>query len=218
MTSMWRLLIGLFWAACGWGGWFTTRIPAPARPAVAPAESRSTPALAPIPTGVKRNYLPASYVLKPRDKEFIKLDAQTIQAQIEGTREPLFEHCHAALPDASNDYCEQIHQATARVIPKFIDSRQRLLRGEIDSSTYQSQWHQHFIERQIALEQFMSYDDQVKFDSTPPGGDVFMDLNVWGMYLPEGFKMGLEDPPSYAQASEAGDAPPEGGPETTEVN
>jgi hypothetical protein len=166
---------------------------------------------------VQPNHLPSGYVLKPGDEALLKLDGAAIRAEVQQTREVVHQNCHAALPYASDDYCEQIHQATARVIPEFIDTRQRLLRGEIDSATYQSLWHQHFLERQIALEQFMSYDDQVKFDSTPPGGDVFMDLTVWGMFLPEGYKLGLEDPPTYAQASETDEAALAAGPATTEV-
>jgi len=151
------------------------------------------------PARAKPNYLPANFVPGKYDQELLRFDDAKFADFVQhGLRDEVFESCHTKLPTANDETCQKVYEATARVSPKFVDTRRRLLRGEIDSATFQALWHQHFLERQIALEQFMTWDDQLSLDGVPPGNDMFLTLSRWGIDQPEGFKLGLEGPQELA--------------------
>jgi hypothetical protein len=55
----------------------------------------------------------------------------------------------------------------------------------------------------------MSWDDQLKLDGVPPGNDMFMTLSRWGMDVPDGFKLGLVEPPELGAVDEPEDPTPQ---------
>jgi len=127
-------------------------------------------------------------------------------------RKPTFEEVREKIPSASDDLCEKIYQVKKRLNAKFIYLRQALLQGEIDAANYQSQFHSFFVEQQIELEQLLGYDDFNEYLGLPPGNDMFMVLTNWGMDLPKGFKLGLEEPPPSVwgapEETSPGNSPP----------
>src|SRR5262249_33960657 len=156
-----------FLAACFLMGWLTSS-PAATKPttekaiAAAPPQPTLPPGLPPVN---KLDYRPPGFVPGQYDKEVLRIDdAKLADFIAHGPRDEVFEDCRKKFVTAADDYCQKIYEATARVSPKFVDTRQRLLRGEIDNTTFQSLWHQHFLEREIALEQFMTWEDQLKLD------------------------------------------------------
>jgi hypothetical protein len=204
--------IVLFLPACLLMGWLTSS-PAATKPppvktlAAEPSQPKLPPGLPPVN---KPDYRPPGFVPGVYDQEVLRIDdAKLADFVAHGLRDEVFQDCRQQFVTASDDYCQKVYEATARVSPKFVDTRQRLLRGEIDSTTFQSLWHQHFLEREIALEQFMSWDDQLKLDGVPPGNDMFMTLSRWGMDVPEGFKLGLEEPPELGAVDEPDDPTPQ---------
>src|SRR5450432_1399220 len=161
-----------------------------------------------ITTARPRDHRPPGFTPSEYDKTVLAMSDQTLAEFVaHGLHDDVFEQCHSALPKATDATCEGIYQATARVSPKFVDTRKRLLRGEIDASEFQALWHQHFLEREIALEQFMTWDDMLALDGVPPGNDMFMTLNRWGVDAPDDYKIGFENPPEVASATEPGDPP-----------
>jgi hypothetical protein len=193
------LTIGL--AACYGAGRITRSTAAPV--SAVTVKTASAPMLAVVASDAAaphqrapRNYLPAGFVPSQYDRELLGFSDEKIADFVKhGLHDEVFEQCRSSLHDPSDATCEGIYAATARVSPKFTETRKRLLSGEISAAEYQSLFHQHFLERQIALEQFMTWDDQLALDGVPPGNDMFMTLNGWGVDLPDGFKVGLENPP-----------------------
>lgn len=142
-----------------------------------------------------RDHRPADFTPSEYDKALLATDDRKIAEFVtHGLRDEVVAQCHASLPKATDATCEGIYQATARVSPKFADTRKRLLRGEISADEFQALWHQHFLEREIALEQFMTWDDLVALEGIPPGNDLFMTLNRWGVDAPEDYKIGFANP------------------------
>jgi hypothetical protein len=204
--------IVLFLAVCPVMGWLTgspaaAKSPSEKAMAAEPSQPRLPPGVPPVN---KPDYRPPGFVPGEYDQELLRVDdAKLADFVAHGLRDEVFEDCRKKFVTASQDYCQKIYEATARVSPEFVDTRRRLLRGEIDNATFQSLWHQHFLEREIALEQFMSWDDQLKLDGVPPGNDMFMTLSRWGMDVPEGFKLGLEEPPELGAVDEPEDPTPQ---------
>jgi hypothetical protein len=172
-----------------------TASPPTAPPPRAPVPSRSAP--------VKRNFLPPGFVPSQVDREMLSWDDATLRQKLKDMRPEVLAHCRDRLPQATDDFCEQIYQANVRISPKFIDTRRRLLRGEIDGAQFQSTWHKLFLEREIEAEQFMTWEEMQRVEGVPPGTDLFMVLTRWGMDLPDGFKLGLEEPPGAERAEAA---------------
>ena len=175
-------------------GWTTAPAARPLKAAAAAAPTTTTTRPAALPSPPQANPSPPSHELSDADRTFLQFDSRAIGEHMAQRRPMVMELCKNTLPKASDAYCGRVFDADARVMPKFVETRQQLLRGEIDDATYQARWHAHFIERQIALEQFMSYDDKLRYDGTPPGDDNFLVLTVWGMYQPEEQPMGPAAP------------------------
>ena len=187
----------VFLAACLAAGWVTAPTAATSPRQTAAAITPPAPVIPPgVPSSTRPDFRPAGFTPGTYDQQLLEFDDATLADFVaHGLRDEVFEDCHRKLAAASDDECQKIYEATARVSPKFVDTRRRLLRGEIDAATFQALWHEHFLEREIALEQFLSWDDQLKLDGVPAGNDMFMTLSRWGMDVPDGFKLGLEEPP-----------------------
>lgn len=207
-TRLAAIVLGL--AACyGAGRW--TR-PARSSPAVAETASSAagaehlaraaTPASALVRAVPRRSHvdrLPADFTPNEYDRVLLATDDHEFADFVaHGLRDEVIQQCHAALPQATDATCQGVYAATAEVSPKFVATRKRFLRGELTAAEFQSLWHQHFLEREIALEQFMTWDDQLALDGVPPGNDMFMTLDRWGIDRPDDSKIGIDKPQEVA--------------------
>ncbi len=156
------------------------------------------------------NHLPPGFTPSEPDRLLLSWNSDFIEDRKEEGRPVVLAECQEALSSAADEIdeiCDKIYQVRRRVRAKSLYLRQRLLRGEIDAPTYQAAYHALFIEQQIGLEQFLGYDALNAFVGVPPGTDPFMVLTRWGMDLPEGFKLGVEEPPPSVWG-DPGDSPP----------
>src|SRR5262245_12119357 len=125
--------IVLFLPACLLMGWLTST-PAATKPP--PVKTLAAEASQPtLPPGLqpvnKPDYRPPGFVPGVYDQEALRIDdAKLADFVAHGLRDEVFEDCRKNFVTASDDYCQKIYEATARVSPKFVDTRQRLLRGE----------------------------------------------------------------------------------------